>query len=355
MSHHPGSQDPAPFPAQRLPRVAVTMGDPAGVGPELCLRLLATPPDELGAVPLVIGSGTILARVSSAVGLHVSHKQTIPANQSPLPTTNAAALLDLDTDPALKAAALSVEPGQVSAAGGRLTAAAVELATSLATAGHVNAVCTGPANKQSMLAAGVPFPGHTEWFAARTHARIWCMCFHTDELIVSLATIHVGYSEVPGLLTVGGITDVIALTGRFARDLLGREPRLAVLGLNPHAGEGGRFGCGEEQSVIEPAILRTRAEGWQVAGPLPPDTAFIPDRRAATDAYVCMYHDQGLIPLKMLAFDRAVNLTLGLPIIRTSVDHGTAFDIAWQGRANAGSLLAAVRLAGRMARQRAGV
>lgn len=162
-------------------------------------------------------------------------------------------------------------------------------------------------------------------------------------------TTHVGYRDVPGLLSVDKIVAVAELTADFLRRLRGREPRLAVCGLNPHAGEHGQFGDREEERIIAPAVAECRRRGLSVAGPLPPDTAFVPNRRSRTDGYVCLYHDQGLIPLKALAFDSAVNVTLGLPIVRTSVDHGTAFDIAWQGVASPSSLLAAVDLASRLA------
>jgi 4-hydroxythreonine-4-phosphate dehydrogenase len=150
---------------------------------------------------------------------------------------------------------------------------------------------------------------------------------------------------VPALLTVPKILDAIELTVAAMRRMRGREPTLTICGLNPHAGEGGLFGDREEERIIAPAVEVARAQGVLIEGPLPPDTAFLPSRRRATDAYICMYHDQGLIPLKMLSFDTAINVTLGLPIVRTSVDHGTAFDIAWQGKASPSSLYEAVRLA----------
>lgn len=165
----------------------------------------------------------------------------------------------------------------------------------------------------------------------------------------SLVTVHVGYRDVPALLTVERILDTIELTAAAMERIRGRPPRLLVCGLNPHAGEHGLFGDHEEERIIEPAIAAARAKGISIIGPLPPDTAFLPKHRAGADAYVCMYHDQGLIPLKALAFEEAVNVTLGLPIIRTSVDHGTAFDIAWTGQADASSLIHAVTLAATLA------
>ena len=175
------------------------------------------------------------------------------------------------------------------------------------------------------------------------------MTFFADELTCSLVTVHIGYHEVPAALTTQRILDVIELTAEAVRRQRGRVPRLAVLGLNPHAGEHGLFGRGEEERIIAPAVAAARQAGLNIVGPLPPDTAFLPARRRDTDAFICMYHDQALIPMKALAFDSAVNTTLGLPVVRTSVDHGTAFDIAWQGKASAANLFAAVRLAAKLA------
>ncbi len=166
-----------------------------------------------------------------------------------------------------------------------------------------------------------------------------------DIMTCSYVTVHVGYHEVPDLLSVERIFDVIDLTREAMKRIRGREPRMVVNGLNPHAGEHGLFGQGEEERIILPAVEAAREAGADLIGPLPPDTAFLEDRRAETDAYICMYHDQGHIIMKALAFDRAVNTTLGLPIIRTSVDHGTALDIAGQGKAKPNSLFEAVKLA----------
>lgn len=200
--------------------------------------------------------------------------------------------------------------------------------------------------------AGIPFPGHTEIFAARTHAARSCMMQYSEEITCAFVTVHVGYREVPELLTQERILDVIELAAAAMETIRRRKPKIAVCGLNPHAGEHGLFGNREEERIIIPAIEAARARGIEVEGPLPPDTAFLPWKRRSTDAFICMYHDQGHIPVKALAFESAVNTTLGLPIIRTSVDHGTALDIAWQGKANTGSLFAAVRLAVKLAASR---
>lgn len=309
----------------RLPRIAITMGDPAGVGPELCLRLLRDDRVRAMCEPVIFGDAGVLARVARALGW------TEPED---------AFVHDLK---AIDASA--VEPGKVSAACGKAAYTYVTSAIDEALAGRVDAICTGPLHKEALYAAGVPFPGHTEILASRTNAPRHCMMLTAEAITCSLVTVHVGYREVPALLTVASVLDTIELTADAMRRIRGRAPRLLVCGLNPHAGEHGLFGDHEEERIIAPAIEAARAAGIDVSGPLPPDTAFLPKYRAACDAYVCMYHDQGLIPLKALAFEDAVNVTLGLPIVRTSVDHGTAFDIAWTGVADVSSFVQAVKLA----------
>jgi 4-hydroxythreonine-4-phosphate dehydrogenase len=240
-------------------------------------------------------------------------------------------------------------PGIVSAKTGAAGYRYVEKSIEAALAGQVAAVATAPLNKEALHAAGVPYPGHTEMFAEKMSAPRSCMTFFSEELICSLVTIHIGYLDVVPALSTARIMEVIELTAHAVERVRGRKPKLAVCGLNPHAGEHGLFGRGEEESIIVPAIEAARAKGLHVEGPLPPDTAFIPSKRRTIDAYICMYHDQALIPLKALAFDTAVNTTLGLPVPRTSVDHGTGCDIAWQGKASGRSLEEAVRLAAKLA------
>ncbi|MCA9133976.1 MAG: 4-hydroxythreonine-4-phosphate dehydrogenase PdxA, partial [Planctomycetales bacterium] len=239
--------------------------------------------------------------------------------------------------------------GQVSREGGRASYAYIQAAIDAALAGSIDAVTTAPLNKESLRAGGIAYPGHTEMFAERAAAQRWCMMQYSQEITCTFVTVHVGYAEVPALLTQERILDTIELTDQALRLIRGGRPQLVVCGLNPHAGEHGLFGDGEEERFIVPAIVEARRRGIQIEGPLPPDTAFLPQKRRDTDAFVCMYHDQGHIPLKALAFDSAVNTTLGLKIIRTSVDHGTAYDIAWQGVARPDSLFAAIRLACQLA------
>jgi 4-hydroxythreonine-4-phosphate dehydrogenase len=324
-----------------LPRIAITMGDPAGVGPEVCLHLLANKSISELCVPIIFGDAAIMSRCAQVTGLPAPQR-IISGNEWPS-ALDEPAVFDL---PMFDTANFS--PGTVSAATGAAAFHYVERSITAALAGEVAAVTTAPLNKEAMRSAGITFPGHTEIFAARTNATRSCMLQYSEEVRASFVTVHCGYSEVPALLTVERILDVIELTAAAMLRIRGTVPKLAVLGLNPHAGEHGLFGDREEERIIIPAIEEARMRGHNVEGPLPPDTAFLPAKRRAIDCFICMYHDQGHIPLKALAFDVAVNTTLGLPIIRTSVDHGTACDIAWQGKANPGSLFEAVKLAVRL-------
>ena len=311
-----------------LPRIAITMGDPAGVGPELCLRLLADERVRTFCSPIVFGDAGVLNRVAKQLGW-------------PAPSGEIIDLEAIEAD--------GFEPGKVSAACGAAAYRYFTFAIDEALARRVDAIATAPINKESLHAAGFPFPGHTEILATRTSAERSCMMLTAPEITCSLVTVHVGYRDVPTLLTTQRILDTIELTAAAMERIRGRKPKLLVCGLNPHAGEHGLFGDREEERVIVPAIEAARAKGIDIDGPLPPDTAFLPKFRRACDAYVCMYHDQGLIPLKALAFEDAVNVTLGLPVVRTSVDHGTAFDIAWTGVADVSSLVHAVTLAAKLA------
>lgn len=321
------------------------MGDPAGVGPELCLRLLAKSSLTQVCSPVIFGDAAVLRRVAQATGLRFDTPVIAAADwDSRWAAIEQPSVLDFQT---IDAAVII--PGQVTAATGASAFTYVNRAIDAALAGQVAAITTAPLSKEALHAAGHDFPGHTEIFAARTSAARSCMMQYSDEITCTFVTTHVGYRDVPRLLTTERILDVIELTAEALAKLRNKPPRLVVCGLNPHAGEHGLFGDREEERLILPAIEAARRAGIAIEGPLPADTAFVPARRKTTDAFVCMYHDQGHIPVKALAFDCAVNTTLGLPIVRTSVDHGTAADIAWQGIANPGSLFAAVRLALRLA------
>jgi len=237
--------------------------------------------------------------------------------------------------------AAAVIPGSVQAVCGQAAYDYVVMATYAALEGVVNAVVTAPLNKEALQMAGIRYPGHTEIFASLTGSAHYCMMMASKDINVCLTTTHIAHSDER-------IFDVITLATDAMRRLGAPAPRVTVCGLNPHAGENGLFGD-EESRLIMPAVLDARAAGIQVTNPLPPDTAFIDTIRKKTDVYIVMYHDQGLIPFKMLAFDTGVNITLGLPIVRTSVDHGTAFDLAWKGVASYKSMLAAIDTAVRLA------
>jgi len=327
------------------PLIAVTMGDPAGVGPEICLQLLANESVREFATPVVFGDARLLSRCARQAGL-AAPKRIISEIEWSEKSDSIEEPCVLDI---FGFDAAGFTPGAVSAKTGAAGYRYVEKSIQAALAKQVAAVATAPLNKEALHAAGINYPGHTEMFAEKMAADRSCMSFFSDEMICSLVTVHIGYQDVAAALTSKRILDVIELTEAAVRRVNGRTPRIAVCGLNPHAGEHGLFGRGEEETIIAPAIAMAKALGMTIEGPLPPDTAFIAAKRKNVDAYICMYHDQALIPLKALAFDTAVNTTLGLPVPRTSVDHGTACDIAWQGRANGSSLVEAVLLAAKMA------
>ena len=326
------------------------MGDPSGVGPELCLRLLAHRGTAKRCTPIVFGNAAILNRVGDEIGLEPPSRVIARADWPYLHAEiDAPAVLDIRT-PGLE----DVQPATISTECGRAAWAYINESISAALAGEVDAVSTAPINKAALAKADIPFAGHTEIFAEKAGASRSCMMQYSEEVTVSFVTCHVGLRDVPALVTEERVFDVIELSCEALSSFPDRPQRIVVCGLNPHAGEGGLFGAQEEELAITPAIERARLAGIEVEGPVPPDVAFLPKRRKKTGCTVCMYHDQGHIPLKALAFDRAVNMTLGLPIIRTSVDHGTAFDIAWKGKADPSSLRHAVRLAARLAGEKYG-
>ena len=326
-------------------RIAVTMGDPAGVGPELCCRLLADHQTSQQCTPIVFGDANVLRRVADRIG--------ISAPSSVIDSKNTETLRDIDTPFVFHIPGLDIDalqPGKVNANTGELSMRYITTAIDAALQGAVDGVATGPINKTAWHAAGIRFPGHTELFAERFQTDRFCMMMTAPSFSCSLVTTHIGYHEVPANLEIDRIVEVIELTYDALQKIYDRQPTLVALGLNPHAGENGLFGNREEERLIQPAIDRAASKGIVVKGPLPPDTPFLAPRRQATDRYICMYHDQGLIPFKALNFDTGVNITLGLPIVRTSVDHGTALDIAWQGKAEVSSFIAATQLAARLAK-----
>ncbi len=326
------------------PVLGITMGDPAGVGPELCLRALREPAVLAKCVPVLFGDAAVLQRLKEMGFADPACPVISIVEWERQQVTDQPVVIDCG---ALGPGAF--EPAKVSAICGRAAFNYIDQAIRAALAKRITGVVTAPINKEALRLAGVEFPGHTEIFTVKTGAKRTCMMLWSETIAVSMVTVHVGYAEVPRRLSVERIVDVIELTAEALQWLLHRQPRLAVCGLNPHAGEHGLFGEREEERFIEPAIFEARKRGITVEGPLPPDAAFTAGMRKRFDGYVTLYHDQGHIPFKMLAFDTGVNVTLGLPIIRTSVDHGTAFDIAWKGVADPRSLFAAIDVAVRLA------
>jgi 4-hydroxythreonine-4-phosphate dehydrogenase len=330
------------------PILGLTMGDPAGIGPELCLRALHDTSVLEQCMPVLFGDIGVLERLkfSSALSSKSNDGDCRVVSLAEFEKTSEITkplIVDCGAVDAGK-----IQPGKISAAAGRAGYIYIERAIAAALAGKTRGVVTGPIHKESLNLAGVKFPGQTEIFTTLTGAKRSCMMLYSDKLTVSMATTHIGYHEVPKKISIERLLNVIELTANAMRRMLQREPRLGVCGLNPHAGEHGLFGNHEEEKYVEPAVAEAQSKGIDASGPLVPDAAFTLNVRKKFDAIVTLYHDQGHIPFKMLAFDTGVNVTLGLPIIRTSVDHGTAFDIAWQGRADPTSLFSAIQLAVRL-------
>jgi 4-hydroxythreonine-4-phosphate dehydrogenase len=289
--------------------VAITVGDPAGIGPEIALFAANDPAVRAICEPVLYGPTSAADLAPYAVG-------------------------------------------RVSREAGQLAYDLIVKAGEDALAGRVDAMATAPVNKEAFAAAGLPWKGHTDLLAYLTGAGQALMMFHSDVLRVVLATVHIPLAEVPRAITQALIEDVVGLTASELPRFGFPVPRIAVAGLNPHAGEHGVLGS-EDERVLRPAIESCRARGIEVSGPIPADTVFVRALRGEFDVVVACYHDQGLIPVKLAAFGKAVNVTLGLPIIRTSVDHGTAFDIARKGLADPSSMIEAVKLAATLAAQRA--
>jgi len=333
------------------PIVAVTMGDPAGIGPEIILKALRQGNWHKKSIPLVLGDPGVMNLYASLLSLKVplvSVKEEDLENLPPI--EEGAYLLALSRLDSTK-----FSPGHSSPHCGEAVIRYVKKGAQLALEGKATAMVTAPLHKASVHAAGYPYPGHTELLAEVTGCQDYAMMLVGEKIRVSLITIHVALKDVSYLITREEVFRIGCLTWRCMKTWFGiEEPRVAVAALNPHGGEEGAFGQ-EEERVITPAINALREKGYPLQGPYPADTLFYRQSQGEFDAVVAMYHDQGLIPVKLEAFDRGVNLTLGLPIIRTSVDHGTAFDIAGKGKANPHSLEAAYRLAMELAETRSGI
>jgi 4-hydroxythreonine-4-phosphate dehydrogenase len=324
------------------PRIAITMGDAAGVGPEVIMKALAHAEVYALCRPLVVGDARRLARAGGIVGSRLAVRAIrVPDEAGFEPGT--VDCIDLALVPE------DAPFGALSTACGEAAYRFIERAVALAVAGEVDALCTAPINKEALNAAGHRFPGHTEMLAHLTGTAEVSLMLMAPGMRVIHVTTHIGLLDAVERIDAGLVERTIAR----GRDLLQRagtaEPRIAVCGINPHAGEGGLFGRGEEETKIVPAIRACRAHGWLVEGPLPADTLFYRARKGDFDLIVAMYHDQGHAPVKAVAFDTGVNVTAGLPVVRTSVDHGTAFDIAGTGKADERSMLEALRQAAELA------
>ena len=281
-----------------LPKIALTVGDPAGIGPEIAEKAAADPAVRAVCEPIIFST----------------------------------------------AASGAIRTGEVSAAAGRAAYDTIVRAVDAARRGEVDAIATAPVNKLAFSQAGLEWKGHTDLLAHLCGVKHVAMMFHSPQLKVVLITVHVPLIDVSALITPELVDRTIALTVDAMHGFGAAKPRLALAGLNPHAGEAGVIGT-EDDRVLAPAVQRARARGIDLTGPIPGDTVFVRASRGEFDCVVACYHDQGLIPVKLLAFGQAVNVTIGLPIIRTSVDHGTAFDIAGKGIADPGSMIAAIKLA----------
>lgn len=327
---------------ERKPLIAITMGDPAGIGPEIIAKVLDSGEIFPFCRPVVIGDAGVMKKVIEEMRLSISVRSITSMTEAD-PANGRLDVIDLDlVDPATH------KWGNPNASSGTAVVAYIRKAVESALKNQADAIVTAPISKAMMNAAGYHYAGHTELLADLTNCREYGMLFIGGGLRVILTTIHVALKDVAGQITTASVLKTLRLAHNAMPSFGIENPRIGVAALNPHAGEGRLFG-NEEWDEILPAVVKARGEGIHASDPLPADTLFYKARNNYYDVVVAMYHDQGLAPLKMLAFGNAVNVTVGLPIVRTSVDHGTAYDIAGKGCADPASLLEAVRLAAKMA------
>lgn len=329
--------------SNHLPLIGITMGDPVGIGPEIILLSLINPSIYKVCRPLVIGD----FRMLGAAKKNIQSRLELESIKTPDDGKYKCGVVDVlnisELDPN------KTSWGKPTVQTGRAMVRYITAAADLAIKERIAAMVTCPINKMAMQLSGCHYSGHTELLAERTKSDEFAMMLAGNRLRVVLVTIHVPLRDVPAILSRQKIVKTIKLAWQALYERFGfKAPRIAVAGLNPHAGEGGMFGD-EEKNIIEPAIRDAGNQGFHASGPFPPDTIFYHAANKRYDAVVCMYHDQGLIPFKLIHFNNGVNTTLGLPIIRTSVDHGTAYDIAGTGIADPGSLIAAINMAAQQA------
>lgn len=332
---------PAPDPSniRTVPRVAITMGDATGIGPEIVVKALSDSGLTDGLEPVVVGDLRLLRATSGLLDAPVRF-----VSDRTYQTKNVVKVVDLQNLPN------EVIPGRESDAAGRASGEYIEKAVELWREGEIDAIATAPINKRAFQLGGYDFPGHTEFLAALSGTKKFAMSFFAGDLRVVLLTTHLSLRAAIDAVKAGLVAELIEFADAEFSRLLSKRVKLAVAGLNPHASEGGLFGH-EERNEIFPAVEKCRSKGIDVSGPYSPDTIFLRAFRGEFDAVVACYHDQATIPVKAFSFGSAVNVTLGLPFIRTSVDHGTAFDIAGQGIADASSMTAAIKLAADLAKR----
>jgi len=328
------------------PRIGITTGDPAGIGPEVVLKAVAEEAVLAACVPVIVGDAQLLAHTARKLNLQCGYRIVRRGEALPDDLADSAdpVIFHLDNISA------DIEPGVESAAAGRASGEYIEAAVELCAAGQIDAISTAPINKRALFLGGYSFPGHTEFLAHLTHSQECAMAFVAANLRIVLISTHVPLAEAIRLVERERIERVVRLTDRELRRWGISAPRIAVAALNPHGAEGGLFGV-EEAAEIVPAVEACRErDRLDVRGPYSADTVFLRASRGEFDAVVACYHDQAMIPVKCLSFGEAVNVTLGLPFIRTSVDHGTAFDIAGRGLAEHSSMVAAIKLAAELSR-----
>ena len=322
--------------------IAVTMGDPAGIGPEIIIKSLAE--GELSGAPaIVVGCAATLRRI---LAMGITPQAELRVLNSVADAHFAPGIINIIDEPLSDPEAL--KPGVVQVDAGDLAYRCVKRATELAMAGEVHAIATAPLNKEALHSAGHLYPGHTELLAKLTNSKDYAMVLYTDRLKVIHVTTHIALRKFLDTLNRERIETVVGMADTFLKRVGFAKPRIAVAGVNPHAGENGLFGD-EEIKIVGPAVEAMKAQGYSVFGPCPPDTVFLQCYEGQYDIVVAMYHDQGHIPLKLLGFYDGVNITAGLPFIRTSADHGTAFDIAWTGKAKSESMAISIQLAMQLA------
>ena len=328
----------------KRPLMGITMGDPCGIGPEVILKALAREESYRVCKPLVIGHPEILYRDMGMAGVRLDVRVVAQPEDGAFEFGCVDVWCPVDVDVDVD----QISMGKVCCEAGRAAAEWVIRAVDLAMADRIDGIVTAPLNKEAMNLAGYPYAGHTELLAEKSDAGRAHLMLVSDRMNVSHVTGHIALHEVPDRLTVDLIYDTVRLTRDVLIGMGKLDPRVAVCGLNPHAGENGLFGS-EDAEVVRPAVEKSLSEGWRVDGPLPADTTFLKAYNGIYDGVVAMYHDQGHVPAKLVAFDEAVNVTLGLPIVRASVDHGTAYDIAGKGIAKAVNMLQAIRVGSKLA------